>query len=48
MIVKIIDNIHVIVKDIHIRFEDEITQKYSFGITLEELKIFTVNKHDEP
>ncbi len=48
MVVKIIDNIQVTVKDIHIRFEDEITKKYSFGVTLEELKIFTVNKHDEP
>ena len=48
MIVRIIDNIQVTVKDIHIRYEDEITKKYSFGVTLEELKIFTVNKNDEP
>ena len=46
MVVRIIDNIQVTVKDIHIRYEDEITKKYSFGVTLEELKIFTVNKND--
>lgn len=43
MVVKIIDNIQVTVRDIHIRFEDNITNKYSFGVTLEELKIYTVN-----
>ena len=48
MIVRIIDNIQVTVKDIHVRYEDQITKKYSFGVTLEELKIFTVNKNDEP
>ena len=46
MVVRIIDNIQVTVKDIHIRYEDEITKKYSFGVTLEEVKIFTVNKND--
>ena len=35
MVTKIIDNIQVTVRDIHIRYEDEITHNYSFGITLE-------------
>jgi vacuolar protein sorting-associated protein 13A/C len=35
MVSKIIDNVEVTVKNIHIRYEDEITKKYSFGITLE-------------
>lgn len=45
MVTKIIDNIQVTVKDIHVRYEDDITNQYSFGVTLEELKIFTVNNN---
>lgn len=48
MMVKILDNIQVTIKDIHVRYEDEITQKYSFGVTLEELRVYTVNKKGEP
>lgn len=48
MVVKIIDNIQVTIKNIHVRYEDEITKNYSFGVTLEELKIYTVNRHGEP
>lgn len=48
MVTRIIDNLQVTIKDIHIRYEDEITKKYSFGVTLEELKIYTVNKKGEP
>ena len=48
MVVKIIDNIQVTVKNIHVRYEDHITRKYSFGVTLEELKVYTVNKYGEP
>lgn len=48
MVVKIIDNIQVTIKNIHVRYEDEITNNYSFGVTLEELKIYTVNRHGEP
>lgn len=35
MIMKIIDNLQIVIKDIHLRFEDEITKEYSFGVTLE-------------
>ena len=45
MLTKIIDNVQVTIRDIHIRYEDELTKKYSFGVTLEELKIYTVNKN---
>ena len=48
MVVKIIDNIQITVKNIHVRYEDQITKSYSFGFTLEELQIYTVNKHGEP
>ena len=48
MVVKIIDNIQITVKNIHVRFEDDISQKYSFGFTLEELNIYTVNRNGEP
>lgn len=48
MVTKIIDNIQVTVKDIHVRYEDDITNQYSFGVTLEELKIFTVNNNGQP
>jgi vacuolar protein sorting-associated protein 13A/C len=43
LVMKIIDNLQVTIKDIHIRYEDQIYNEYSFGATLEELKIFTVN-----
>lgn len=48
MAVKIIDNVQVVVRDIHVRFEDCINNKFSFGITLEELKVFTVNRNGKP
>lgn len=48
MVAKIIDNIQVTIKDIHVRYQDDLTKKYSFGVTLEELKIFTVNAKGEP
>ena len=47
MVVKIVDNIQLRIQDIHIRFEDHLTKQYSFGITLEELNVFTVNKNDD-
>lgn len=47
MITKVIDNVQVVIKNIHVRCEDELTKKYSFGITLEELKIFTINKQGQ-
>lgn len=46
MVTKIIDNLQVTIKNIHIRYEDEITKKYAFGVTLEKLEMFTVNKND--
>jgi vacuolar protein sorting-associated protein 13A/C len=48
LVVKIIDNLQVTIKDIHIRYEDEITKAYSFGVTLEEFKLYTVNSKGEP
>ena len=48
MLVKIIDNMQVTIKNIHIRFQDQISEKFSCGVTLEELKIYTVNKAGQP
>jgi vacuolar protein sorting-associated protein 13A/C len=45
--VKIIDNLQLTIKDIHIRYEDEISKRYSFGVTLEEFKLYTVNAKGE-
>jgi hypothetical protein len=44
IIMRIISNIQVVANDIHIRFEDEVTNCFAFGVTLEEMKICTVNK----
>ena len=48
LVVKIIDNLQVTIKDIHIRYEDHLTNEYSFGVTLEELKVYTVNQQNKP
>jgi vacuolar protein sorting-associated protein 13A/C len=47
LIVKIIDNLQITIRDIHIRYQNDNT-KYSFGVTLEELKLYTVNADDKP
>jgi vacuolar protein sorting-associated protein 13A/C len=41
----IIDNIQVVVTNVHIRFEDKANNGFAFGVTLEKLKISTVNKN---
>ena len=41
---KILENLKVSIKDIHIRFEDQLNDKfgqYSFGITLQAIEIFS-------
>lgn len=48
LVVRIIDNLQITVKDIHIRFQDELTRAYSFGLTLEEFRLFTVNASGQP
>ena len=42
---KIIDNIQIDIKNIHIRLEDHTTsgEPWSLGITLKELKLYTCN-----
>ena len=45
--IKIIDNIQINIKNIHIRFEDNMQregQKFSFGITLKELSAHTCDE----
>ncbi|EGR30928.1 PH domain protein [Ichthyophthirius multifiliis] len=44
---KIIDNIQICVKNIHVRYEDTITNKYSWGFSLDKIDIFTTNKNGE-
>ena len=48
MVVKIIDNLQVTIRDIHIRYEDTLSKTFAFGVTLEELKLYTVNSKGEP
>lgn len=48
LVVKILDNLQVTVKDIHIRYQDELTKAYSFGLTLEEFRLYTVNAGGQP
>lgn len=43
LVLKIIDNLQVQISDIHVRFEDA-DEGYSFGLTLENFKLTTVNK----
>lgn len=41
---RIIDNIQIQIKNIHIRFENSIVkEQYSFGVTLAELRVFTTD-----
>jgi vacuolar protein sorting-associated protein 13A/C len=47
LIVKILDNLQITIRDIHVRYQNDNT-KYSFGVTLEELKLYTVNADDKP
>ena len=42
--IKIIDNLQLSIKSIHVRFEDTIKNKYSWGITLDRLDVFTTNQ----
>jgi vacuolar protein sorting-associated protein 13A/C len=45
--IKIMDNIQLTIKNIHLRYEDSISIKdnpYSFGFTLQELSIKTTNQ----
>jgi vacuolar protein sorting-associated protein 13A/C len=44
LVLKIIDNIQIEIKNIHIRFEDTISNSYSWGIALHRIEIFTTDK----
>jgi hypothetical protein len=44
LVLKIIDNIQIEIKNIHIRFEDTSTNQYSWGIALNKIDIFTTDK----
>lgn len=47
---KVLDNISVSIKDIHVRFEDHFStldQSYSFGLVLKRLEIQTTNENWE-
>ncbi|KAL4505257.1 hypothetical protein ABPG72_016324 [Tetrahymena utriculariae] len=44
---KIVDNLQVTIKNIHVRFEDTITKKYSWGFCLDKIETFTINKDGE-
>ena len=46
LITKIVDNVQVSIKNIHIRFECELDQKcsFNFGITMDSLTVFTTDE----
>ncbi|KAL4505260.1 hypothetical protein ABPG72_016327 [Tetrahymena utriculariae] len=44
---KIMDNIQITIKNIHFRFEDTITKRYSWGFCLDKIETFTINKDGE-
>ena len=45
---RVIDNLQIIIKDIHFRVESDVfTNKFSFGLTLEKLEVFTTNTNWE-
>ncbi|MES1912259.1 MAG: hypothetical protein MHM6MM_004564, partial [Cercozoa sp. M6MM] len=53
LIEKIIDNVHVIVRRVHVRFEDidghnEDTENYAFGLSIGNISAQTTDEHWEP
>lgn len=47
LLMKILDNIQFKISNIHIRVENQIGFKASFGICLQSIGMFTVNERDE-
>jgi vacuolar protein sorting-associated protein 13A/C len=45
LVLKIIDNIQIKVSDIHIRFEDQINNAYSWGIAMEGFEAYTCDEN---
>lgn len=41
---KIVDNLQITIKNIHVRFEDTITNNYSWGFCLDKIEIYTTNQ----
>ncbi|KAL4496109.1 hypothetical protein ABPG72_015531 [Tetrahymena utriculariae] len=41
---KIVENLQITIRNIHVRFEDTITKKYSWGFCLDKIEIYTTNK----
>lgn len=47
LLIKILDNIQLKISNIHIRIENQIGFKASFGICLQSISMLTVNERDE-
>jgi vacuolar protein sorting-associated protein 13A/C len=45
LVLKIIDNIQIKVSDIHIRFEDQINNAYSWGIVMNGFEAYTCDEN---
>lgn len=41
--VRVLDNLQVAVRNIHVRYEDNLSRSYSFGVTLQSIEVFTTN-----
>ncbi|KAL4445126.1 hypothetical protein ABPG74_018854 [Tetrahymena malaccensis] len=48
LLIKILDNLQLKISNIHIRIENQIGFKASFGACLQSIGMLTVNDHDEP
>lgn len=45
MVLKIIDNIQIKVSNIHIRFEDQITNRFAWGIAMNSFEAYTCDEN---
>lgn len=41
---KIVDNLQITIRNIHVRFEDTINKRYSWGFCLDKLEVYTTNR----
>lgn len=45
--IRVLDNLQFSIKNIHVRYEDNIDKQYSFGITLDSVEAHTSDKEGQ-
>lgn len=45
--VRVLDNLQFAIRNIHVRYEDNLSRGYSFGVTLQSLEVFTSNEQGQ-